>query len=71
MVLPVIMQCMLFTWIPESPRWLASRNRKEEVRKTLFSLRRGTPSHLIENEMAELLQKPRTEKVSLYLLYLF
>jgi len=62
MAVPIVLQCFFFTWIPESPRWLAGRDRYEDVRRTLYTLRRGCATDSIEQEVDELIQDPQSIK---------
>ena len=57
LLLPVLLQCLLWSCVPESPRWLARERRGAEARNVLLQLRAGVPVPLIEAEVDDMLQQ--------------
>ncbi|KAL3475235.1 general substrate transporter [Aspergillus californicus] len=51
--------------LPESPRWLVGKGRRDDAAKVLHLLRRGTPPELIEKE-ADLLMMSEQEQQDLH-----
>lgn len=56
MILPVLLQCLLWKYVPESPRWLAQKQRAGEARNVLVRLRSGVAVDEIETEVDDIIK---------------
>ncbi|KAL4809091.1 general substrate transporter [Aspergillus unguis] len=63
-VVPVVLMIGSFV-LPESPRWLVGKGRRDDAAKVLHLLRRGTPHEIIEQE-ADLLLLAEQEQQALH-----
>lgn len=62
-IVPILLMIGAFV-LPESPRWLVGKHRREDALKVLRLLRRGSPDDLIEQEV-DLLMASEEEQASL------
>lgn len=53
LIFPLIVLAFLW-WIPESPRWLMRRNKKEAARKSLESVNQDDKAYVVENDLQAL-----------------
>ncbi|RDW59301.1 sugar porter family MFS transporter [Aspergillus mulundensis] len=63
-IVPIVLLIGAFV-LPESPRWLVGKGRRDDAAKVLHLLRRGTPHDLIEQE-ADLLYLSEQEQQALH-----
>ncbi|KAL4963270.1 sugar porter family MFS transporter [Aspergillus stella-maris] len=63
-IVPIILLIGSFI-LPESPRWLVGKGRRDDAAKVLHLLRKGTPHNVIERE-ADLLMLAEEEQASLH-----
>ncbi|OQS03534.1 Major Facilitator Superfamily (MFS) [Thraustotheca clavata] len=59
---PAVLQCMLMSWIPESPRWLLVNGAQDKARTQLFRLRKAVYETEIDLELKSILHDINNDK---------